>query len=230
MNPRRKRRVKRNAKGRFVKRATKTVRRRKRRSAAIATPAVRRRRRSVRRVRASNPRRSRRTVRVSRRRRARRYSNPLNFRGLTGHLMPAVIGAAGALASDVAVGYVAKYLPTMLTTGVARYAVRAAGVFGFSMLAGKVIGKSKSDTILAAGLTILAYQAMKELLAQYVPSITPMGDFEEVTLGYIDPAMTVGALDYNGAGAYQNFDDGTGANMTQQINGYQMEGMGGYMT
>lgn len=192
----------RNSKGRFMKR-----------SAARASNPKRRRRR-----RASNPSRSHkvryrtRTVTKYKTRRAsnpsrrhrRRRSNPgfkLGGRGMIGklsnRLAPAIIGGAGALATDLLFQKtpIGSYIPAMFTTGYAKYATRAAGVLlvGFAM--GKVKPAWKNDVI-AGGLAVVAYSLLKDL-ANSVGGMALADYGEGNDLSYMNPASALNSYMQN---------------------------------
>jgi hypothetical protein len=213
----------RDAKGHFIKRRSnpKKGKKRRRKHVAAAAPAPKRHKRKSS-LRGRKHTKTRKTVHGytrkshvkshkrwvnpmrKHRRRHRRHSNPrLSLRGFTSHIAPAAIGAAGALASDYVLGLVQSYLPSMLTTGLPRYATRAAMVFGVSFAIGKVAGQSKGQDVLAGGLAVIFYQMFRELLSQYAPAVNQQmfAGTDEVTIGYIDPASPVGAY-MNGMGAY----------------------------
>lgn len=144
--------------------------------------------------------------------RRKRSHNPRFLSGLTSHLMPVALGAGGAVALDVALGYIP--LPAQLQTGLARQAVRAAAAVALGWGAGKVLGKSKGAAITQGALTVIAYDVVKSLLHKTAPALPGLaGDFEEVDLGYLNPAPLL--QDDTGAGAYM--DDGVGAYMDDGV-------------
>ena len=224
VNPRKKRRKK-SRKGRMPaglrrywaskRRGTKTVkRRRKRRHSAVAAAPRRRRRRShavgiVKRRRKRNPMRHR------SHRRHRRAHNPFGVRGLTHTIMPAAIGATGAIALDVAYGYAGKYLPASLQTGFLPVLVKAAGAIGLGFLARKVVSRDKANAATLGALTVVAYGALKPLIASFAPTIPGLSGYSDFInygqsmngigaympragMGYLNPAPAVGS----GMGAY----------------------------
>lgn len=206
MNPRRAR----GPKGRFVK-----SRRRRRRNpiALAANPRRRRRRRNPiafaanpRRRRRRNPiafanprRRRRRNPRASyRRRRNPSMRNMLSLRGLTGALMPAAIGGAGALGVDLMLGYIP--LPAWFDSPTGRIVARVGGAFALGVLASFVVPRRTATLITAGALTVTAYNALRE----YAPlaGISPPaygGDYSDTRLSYVSPAPM---LQGRGMGAY----------------------------
>lgn len=143
--------------------------------------------------------------------RRRRRSNPrFNVAGLTSQVMPALIGAGGAVAMDVALGYLP--LPAMLQSGLPKQGVRVAAAVAVGWGASKVLGKAKGQAIMQGALTIIAYDLVKQLVHKFAPTVPGLaGDFEEVSLGYMNPAPLL--QDEGGAfmGAYM--EQGTGAYM-----------------
>lgn len=175
-------------------------RRRSRRVAALsASPAPRRR---------SRRRRSRRVTHLRR--------NPIRLGGFSvnsfvnGQLMPAGVGAVGALGLDIALGYINPMLPVSLQSGIARTAVRIAGCVGIGWLAGSVMGKRFGEQAAAGALVVTLY----DLFKGFVPSILPGVALSEYDMGWYSPAALVDDYDdddgmnaYTGIGAYM----GTGA-------------------
>jgi hypothetical protein len=144
--------------------------------------------------RVSNPRH------VARRRSHRRYNPRFNIGGLKALAMPAVLGAGGALAMDIALGYLP--LPVALQTGMPKQGVRIVTALGVGWAASKVLGKAKGHAFMQGALTIIAYDVLKGLIHQYAPTVPGLaGDYEEVALGYINPAPL---LQNAGTGAYMN--------------------------
>lgn len=169
------------------------------------------------RARASNPRRRRaRTVvyanpmRRRRRRHSarRRYSNPrrrVNFastpgRGsiVSGYIIPAAVGAVGAIAFDVAWGYAQPYLPSSLQSGWVGTVVELAGIwavlFGIRKWAPRQYRTASAAASGAA--TVVAYNALKGVAQQVLPSGTPG------LSGYM-PAARYPLSGFRGLGAYQ---------------------------
>lgn len=131
----------------------------------------------------------------------RRHSNPrFSLGGLTNQLIPAAYGAAGALALDVALGYIP--LPAMLKTGYARHATRIVGALGIGFLASKFL-RGRAGAIGQGALTVAVYGLLKDVAVQTVgDKVKGLGDYEEITVnGYMDAAPGVGAY-LNGMGAY----------------------------
>ena len=187
VNPRRKKRRKSSRKGKMPAglrrywasrrkgRAAPKRRRRvhaKRRRARRANPIMNPRRSHRRRARRSNP--------VYSRRRHRR-SNPFSLSGVKGVLVPAAIGATGAVALDVAYAYASPYLPATMQTGWFSTLAKIAGAFGIGFAASKVMGREKGKTVTLGALTVVGYGAIKPLIAGFAPSIKGLAGYADYT-------------------------------------------------
>lgn len=171
----------------FGKRRSAPVRRRKRRSRSVAVAVAAPRRRSH---------KHRRRVRVTRARR-----NPISLGGfnfnsfLRNNLMPAGVGAVGAIGVDVALSYVTPMLPAMLQTGLPRTAVRLAGAVIVGMAAGKVMGRKFGEEVTAGAITVTMYDLIKGYVASALPSL-PLSEYN---MGWASPAPQIGVGEYVGA-------------------------------
>ena len=226
LNPRRKRRSKskrskampfRNSKGRFVKRSAKAPKRRKHKRHANPIKKVAHKKRSRKVARKSAKRRPAvgyvvGTKRIRRRKlnprrrhhyAKRRHRNPrFSVSGITSQLVPAAIGAGGAIALDVLLGYVSPMLPATITTGYAKHGLRIAGALGVGFVAKKFLG-SKGHAVAEGALIVALYKLMTDVLVQYAPAAVTvgLGDYEEVAIdntadqigAYMDPAARLGA-------------------------------------
>lgn len=130
-----------------------------------------------------------------------RRPNPINF--LTTTLMPSVVGGAGALALDVAIG--ALPLPPALKNGPMAPLVKVAGAVGLGMLASKMVNRRVGEQIAAGALTVQVYNFAKAMLIKVgqgkIPGLSMypdgyMGEYvsgdEMPALGYTDSGMQVG--------------------------------------
>jgi hypothetical protein len=233
--------MKRNSKGRFVKRASNprkkhrkhrasnprkhrrkhrasNPRRRKRR----ANPHHRKHRRHV--ARKGNPRRRRR--RNPRHRHHRRHRNPRFLAGLqggiVGTLKDGAVAGAGALINSVILGFGLPLLPTTFTTGYALDAVRIATATGLA-IAGKKFGGRMGEEAGKGAVAVAMYLLFRDILVSMAPTL-PLGDYEEIS---IDSTADLGAY-MNGTGAYMSgfLPDGSRA---RQGAGAYMSGLGAYM-
>lgn len=141
---------------------------------------------------------------ASRAGRALRYRrpNPIDF--LSNTLMPSVIGGAGALALDVAIGVLP--LPPALKSGPMSPLVKVAGAVGLGMIASKMVNRRVGEQIAAGAITVQVYNFAKAMLIKVgqgkIPGLSMypdgyMGEYvsgDELpeALGYTDSGMQVG--------------------------------------
>lgn len=153
-------------------------RRRKRRASSVAAP----RRRRTKRYGVATVKRRRRKNPIHRRsHRRHRRSNPFSVRGLTHSLMPAAVGAAGAVALDVAYAYATPYLPASMQTGMVGSLVKLAAAFGLGIGARKFLGREKGNAIMLGALTVTGYGVIKPMIAQFAPSIKGLSGYADYT-------------------------------------------------
>jgi hypothetical protein len=205
------------------RRAVMTNPRRRRRVHHVA--ARRRIRRNPHRRYAKHRRRARNPI--FRRRARRRHHNPFSTSGLMSVLKPAGIGAAGAIATAIAYGYLSPQLPASLTTGYLPLLVKAAAAVGLGYLIGKFSSRQDGQYATVGGLTVVLVGAVTPLITQAAPTLPglsglagygdyiphrPMGAYsstlrrgQQSRLGFISPAPRLGAysptLGRGGAGA-----------------------------
>ena len=166
----------------------KAVRRRARRS-PMALAAPRRVRRRV--ARRRNPIGAyHRRRRVSRRRNPimarRRRRNPISMGSgggsIVSMLKAAVVGGGGAIAMDLAMGQIAKFLPASMAKVPGKVGVYEAVKFGATVVLGKMLSKPTrglSQRMAAGSLTVQAYTMLQTML----PSTMTLGG-----MGYYSPA------------------------------------------
>lgn len=138
---------------------------------------------------AANPvRRRRRAHSTHRRVSTRRYRR--NPTGLFGNLVPmvtdAAIGAAGAIAVDVAVGLLP--LPANLKTGLLGTVTRGAAAVALGTVGGMIMPRRVAKQMAAGSLTVTAYGALKGFLATNVPALGLSG------MGYYPGGLTAPAI------------------------------------
>ena len=175
----------------------------------------RRARRRVSRVR-SVVTRARSSVRRSARRARRSAGRSLSMRGIGGGAMSLLktgaVGAGGALAVDVAMGFANGFLPASMATklnadGTPNYlnaAAKFAVTLGVRALASKVVSADTANRMAAGAVTVQTY----ELLRPFVQSVLPAS----MSLGWFSPGMTfaagrrpgIGVGQYQNLGVYQN--------------------------
>lgn len=169
----------------------------RRRRSNPANPSPRRRRRSYRRrnpieeLALLNPaprRRKRVAAAPAPRRRYKRRIGRRAFkagRGFMGHtLMPAAMGAAGALSLDILMGFLP--IPAALTTAPAKYLVKGAGAVGLGIAAGYIVAPATAHQLTVGALTVVIHEALKNTLQTAMPSLQlgMLGEF-----GYVSPGM-----------------------------------------
>jgi hypothetical protein len=156
LNPRRKRRRKHVARRRRRTSRRHVAHRRRRHSAIVATPRRHRRRRHV---------------SAHRRRRIRR--NPrFSMRGVSRVVMPAAVGALGAVGLDVTWGYFGKFIPATVQGNVwLAAAAKIAGAFGLGWIASKAVGREQGRLVTAGAVTVVSYGLVKSLLHQAAPNL-----------------------------------------------------------
>jgi hypothetical protein len=180
----------------------KRKRRRASKRAVMANPRKRYSRRRARNPVFRSRRKSRRRNPVSHRKHRRhraRGRNPFSVGGLKHAIMPAAIGAGGAIALNIAYGYAAPYLPASLTTGFFPTIVKIAGALGLGMVAKKFLGSTDAQYVTAGALTVVLVGAVTPYITSAVPSLPGLSG--------------LAALGHNAAYDYQPFRPGMGAYM-----------------
>jgi hypothetical protein len=138
--------------------------------------------------------------------RKRRYKRNPNGRGMAGivntTLIPAAVAATGALSLDVLWNFLP--LPVALKTGPLRHIAKGAGAIGLGWLAGMVVNKKTAGQLATGALTVVTYNAMREMMARFMPA---------VNMGYYSAGMPAGEMGaYVGMGEYVgNGNNGMGA-------------------
>jgi hypothetical protein len=133
----------------------------------------RRRRHAV----AANPvRRYRRQNTIARHR--RRRINPVRSRrhrvaSLTSTLTGAALGTVGALATDVAFGFLP--IPAQFKTGAMGTLAKGAVTIGLGMLAAKAVGRNIAEKATSGALTVQLYNFAKPIVAAAAPNIPGLG-------------------------------------------------------
>ena len=167
--------------------------------------------------------------------RRRRLRNPrhgggaLSLRGVVRNaIVPGAIGAGGALALDVAMGYLKPMLPPTLQTGWINTGVKVAGAIALGMVAGRFLGRERGRIVTLGALTVVSYGVLKEMLASAgLPGLAGYADYTPYRmgaymgagtavlpprrLGYISPAPVIGGGAMSPRmGAYMNVAPGLG--------------------
>lgn len=171
--------------------------RRARRATAKKAAPARRRRRSV---------LATTTTKVTR----RRYKRNPSPRGIMGQVQGAAVGAAGALAVDVAMAKLP--IPANLRTGVMGSAMQGVVSIGLGMIVGKFANKKLGTQIADGGLTVALHGAMKSAVG---PSVGLAGYDDNGLLGWGDSGLL----------GYQSLTDDLGF-----LNPAPVTEMGGFQT
>lgn len=220
------------SRGRRKLRRPKRSRARRRRRSVVMAASHRVRRRRLR-----NPRRlhrRRRHLGGFRVRRRRVHRNPRfgvpSVRGIVRQtLMPAAVGAGGALALDVAYGYASPYLPAFFQNKWATLGVKIVGALGIGMLAGKFLGRERGRVAMLGAATVVVYGAAKSALSQALPTVKGLSgysDFVDYSVGSrIGAYMPPGGMGFYSPAA-TIAPSGVGAYMPPNLNG--LEGVDGY--
>ena len=168
----------------------------------LANPRKRRAKRKVAAKKVAAPRRRRSvsvstTTKVTRRRYKRNPSSRVN---IVNQVQSAAIGAAGALAVDIAMSKLTM-IPVNLRTGVAGSAMQGAVSIAIGMLVGKFANKRIGAQIADGGLTVALHGALKSAVG---PSVGLNG-WDNGLLGYDS-----GLLGYQSLNGYQDLNSGVG--------------------
>lgn len=131
--------------------------------------------------------------------------NPRTF--VNQSLMPAGIGAAGALGLDMLMGMLP--LPDALKTPTMRPLVRIAGAVGIGMVAGMITNRKMGEQVGAGALTVVLYDVLKGFVQRTMPTLS-LGENDYTSLEYYNPAMITGDMDTNTVGMYVGEDQGVG--------------------
>lgn len=166
--------------------------------------------------------RAKNTFRTHHRHRRHRVHNPFSVKGLTGSVMPAVIGAGGAILTDVAMAYLP--IPAALQSGVLNILTRAAVAVGVGYAAGAVAGKQLGKEVAAGGLIVVAYSGLKQALAPTlganIKGLSGLADFGDYRAAIPGPfSAETGAMSGGGMGAYMN----------PRLGAYMQPRLGAYM-
>ena len=206
MNPSKRPSLRRTAKGRFMARTARPVRRRKASKVTVWTrnpTAPRRRKRRARSIFRSNPvaatphRRRRRhykrnPIAATRRRHYRR--NPImGGKGdlrLMSMIGPAAGIAVGAVGVELAMGYM-PFLPTSMTTGPVRYLTKGAISLGIGWGVAKFVNRQAGEAFALGGLVIAFHDALKSAIVTYMPAAKFGAYVPRAGMGYYSPGQQV---------------------------------------
>ncbi len=131
-------------------------------------------------------------------------------------LIPAGIGAAGALGVDATLNMLSPRLPAFLQTGAARTGVKLAAAVGLGMLVSMVAGRRFGEQVLAGAVTVTAYDFLKPYVAAAIPGVAGYGS----DMGYWSPALQL---------PYPYVDSGNPALTMGDGMGAYVDGLGAYV-
>jgi hypothetical protein len=140
-------------------------------------------------------------------------------------VVPAAMGAGGALALDVVYGYLTPYLPATLQTGWMTVLVKGAAAVGLGMVAMKFLGRERGKVVMLGALTVTAYSALRTATAGMgIPGLSGYSDYTPFPMhglgayirgptntpgiqglgrvGYVSPAGVIGPTMSPRMGAY----------------------------
>jgi hypothetical protein len=157
----------------------------------------------------------------------RRRRNPIG--GLSGGivnrmLMPAVTAAGGALALDLAWGYLP--IPANLKVGSLQYVAKAAGAVAIGTLGAKVMKRHTAEAMAVGALTVVFHTAARDLISKMLPS---------VHLGYVNAGYPAGFYESDSVqgigeyvGEYVAGHEGYVGEYVQGVDGYAGAGSDAY--
>lgn len=182
---------------------------------------------SRRRTRRSNP--IRRARSVSRRRRnpvayarkrvmRRRRSNPIRVGNVFSQLMPAVKGAAGAIATDVAFRMIP--LPGALSAlkgGMLAPVTKIAVALGVGYLASRFGGRTLGREMTSGALVVIAYDVINQQLLSRLPVVSDPGVDQYISgLGY----QSAGQVLTDNSGGMDQYISGMGSGVLSDMEGF----------
>jgi hypothetical protein len=167
VNPRRRRKSTAKKRRTTTRRRTAAPRRSRRRNPIAASAAPRRRRRrAMARVRRRNPIRARRSGMIE------------------STLKPALMAGMGALGVNVVSGFLP--IPANFLSGPVSFITRGALALGFGYVVGMMTDKKTAEQMTLGALTVVAYDALKEVASTAMPTLNLSG------LNYYSPTYPAG--------------------------------------
>ena len=122
------------------------------------------------------------------------------------HIMPGLVGGAGAVVNDVAYSFVASRLPVstgavgdaveMLRSGPLRHVGKTASALVLAYLASFAVGRKQAEQLGAGAITVIGYNVVRDLAARFAPGL-PLGAYISDDLAAYIPDNGMG---YAGAG------------------------------
>jgi hypothetical protein len=128
-------------------------------------------------------------------RRARRSrGGTVGVKGFMGHtVIPAAVGATGAVALDVALGFLP--IPDTFKTGMMKPVIGLLGALGMGMIAAMVVGRRQGAAVALGGATVVMYNTIKPIIQSAAPNVPMAGLGAYPSLEFYaagSPAGTVG--------------------------------------
>lgn len=177
----------------------------------------------------ANPRRRRR----SHRRHYRHLGNPRSLSAanlMRDYVMPAGIGAVGAVGLKVGWGYLSPHLPTAVQSGWGALGAQSAVVLAAGWGLGKAMPRHRRSIALGVvgALTVIAYTAAVQLLQTYAPNLQGLRDYTDYRIGAYMGAPGVPALVAPTGAAAPRLSGFRGVGMISPAPA--VRGLGAYMT
>lgn len=101
------------------------------------------------------------------------------------YVMPAGIGAVGAVGLKVGWGYLSPHLPAAVQSGWGALGAQSAVVLATGYGLGRALPRHRRSIALGVvgALTVIAYTAAVQLLQQYVPNLQGLRDYTDYRIG-----------------------------------------------
>lgn len=125
-------------------------------------------------------------------------------------LMPAGVGAVGAVGVDILLGYARPMLPAMLQGGAMDPVVKIGGAIAVGFAASKVMGRRFGDQAMAGAITVALYSIIRPIIQGAIPGVLSeyVGGYGYDGIGYVSPAEQMGEyVGLDGVGDYSTGGD-----------------------
>jgi hypothetical protein len=106
------------------------------------------------------------------------FPNPIKLPALGGigttvndTVMPAFVGATGAIALDIVWGKVAPMLPAQMKDGNVKYLAKGLGAIALTFAAGKVMSRQKAQVAGVGMLTVIIHEFAKATITKQYPAL-----------------------------------------------------------
>ena len=121
----------------------------------------------------------------------RRHHNPISgtMGEMSNVIIPAAIGAGGALGLNILLGYM-KFLPATLQTGYGRAGVQVAGALAIGAFGPKIGLSRRTSAAIAAGITVIAlYDVVSGFVTTKFPNVNLGETFRALPPGLVLPGQ-----------------------------------------